>query len=279
MRVAITGATGFVGRHCVTELLQRGHEVLALTRSVDRFSEFPWAKQITPLCFDLDGDESLRFESSPPDALMHLAWQGLPRYHELFHIENNLPCSYKFIDQVLHAGCTQILVTGTCFEYGNNEGCLSETAPAEPLNAYATAKDALRRFLQRKQKHVDFRLQWARLFYMHGEGQNPKSLLAQLEAAIERGDSDFPMSGGQQLRDYLPVTQVAHYLVRILENCEFNGIVNVCSGEPISVRGLVEHRLRELESTIQLRLGAFPYATDEPMAFWGDPTLLQSTTR
>ena len=44
--------------------------------------------------------------------------------------------------------------------------------------------------------------QWARLFYMHGVGQNPASLLAQLDRAIDAGDATFNMSGGEQLRDY-----------------------------------------------------------------------------
>jgi dTDP-6-deoxy-L-talose 4-dehydrogenase (NAD+) len=105
---------------------------------------------------------------------------------------------------------------------------------------------------------------------MYGEGQNPGSLLAQLDRAIEAGDPVFNMSGGEQLRDYLPVQQVAAYLVTIAESPNFGGIVNVCSGVPISVRRLVEQRIADRKSMIRLNLGYYPYPDYEPMAFWGD---------
>jgi nucleoside-diphosphate-sugar epimerase len=72
------------------------------------------------------------------------------------------------------------------------------------------------------------------------------------------------------LRDYLPVTEVAARLVTILEHADLPGTINVCSGKPISVRRLVELRIAERQSTIQLNLGHYPYPDYEPMAFWGD---------
>jgi dTDP-6-deoxy-L-talose 4-dehydrogenase (NAD+) len=102
--------------------------------------------------------------------------------------------------------------------------------------------------------------------------------LAQLDQAIERGDSVFNMSGGEQLRDYLPIQQVADYLAAIIEDREFNGIVNVCSGRPISVRSFVEGHLAQKGKSMRLNLGHYPYPDYEPMAFWGDPTLLHQLT-
>jgi dTDP-6-deoxy-L-talose 4-dehydrogenase (NAD+) len=128
------------------------------------------------------------------------------------------------------------------------------------------------------QTEIPFTLQWARLFYMHGEGQNPNSLLAMLDRAIEQDDQTFNMSGGEQLRDYLPVHQVASHLAVIVENREFNGMVNVCSGKPISVRRLVESRIAERQAGIRLNLGHYPYPDYEPMAFWGDASRLQALT-
>jgi dTDP-6-deoxy-L-talose 4-dehydrogenase (NAD+) len=60
-----------------------------------------------------------------------------------------------------------------------------------------------------------------------------------------------------------------------------NGVVNVCSGRPVSVRELVEEMVRKHRSSIQLNFGHFPYPEHEPMAFWGDRSkltcLLEST--
>jgi dTDP-6-deoxy-L-talose 4-dehydrogenase (NAD+) len=105
---------------------------------------------------------------------------------------------------------------------------------------------------------------------MHGEGQAPSSLLPSLRQAVARGDAVFPMSGGEQLRDYLPVADVAKLIVELALARRDHGIVNVCSGRPIAVRTLVEGWIRQHGWSIGLDLGRFPYPDHEPMAFWGD---------
>ena len=149
-------------------------------------------------------------------------------------------------------------------------GELSESTPTLPTVAYAVAKDRLRRSLEKLNTGGGFTLQWARIFYTYGQGQHPHSLIAQLDRAVESGAITFNMSGGEQLRDYLPVEDVASRLVVLLEQSQCNGVVNICSGKPISVRNLVEQRLAERGASIRLNLGHYPYPDYEPMAFWGD---------
>ena len=84
------------------------------------------------------------------------------------------------------------------------------------------------------------------------------------------------MSGGEQLRDYLPVTDVARYLCRLATHYHGVGVVNCCSGQPTSVRRLVEDYLRGKDAQITLNLGYYPYPDYEPMAFWGDSTKLKA---
>jgi nucleoside-diphosphate-sugar epimerase len=167
-----------------------------------------------------------------------------------------------------------ILVTGTCLEYGMRDGALSEDIDTRPDCSYALAKDTLRKFLLELKKTHPFRLQWCRLFYMYGHGQSAKSLFAQLDAAIERGDTSFNMSGGEQLRDFSPVEQVAAKLASVLTKPNADGVYNVCSGQAQSVRRLVEHRLQSLGACLDLNLGYYPYPDYEPFAFWGDSSRL-----
>ena len=142
------------------------------------------------------------------------------------------------------------------------------------MTAYGEAKDALRKELERLQTIRPFDLTWTRLFYLHGAGQAAGSLLPQLDRAIARGDATFDMSGGEQLRDYLPVDDAARQLVALALNGRDNGVVNVCSGQPISVRELVEAVVARHGSSIRLNLGRYPYPDYEPMAFWGDRSKL-----
>ena len=78
------------------------------------------------------------------------------------------------------------------------------------------------------------------------------------------------MSGGEQLRDYLSVIDVAKNLVMLTLNRADIGIVNLCSGQPISVRKLVEGWIEENCWQIKLNLGHYPYPDYEPLKFWGN---------
>jgi dTDP-6-deoxy-L-talose 4-dehydrogenase (NAD+) len=266
-QIIVSGATGFIGQHLIPLLLQAGHEIVAIGRDKDKARRFNWHDRVQFVALDYHHSTQQVIPKAGA-CLVHLAWQGLPNYKSLFHFEENLPKNYAFIKALVEAGVTKVLVTGTCFEYGFQSGPISAKHPTMPANPYALAKDCLRKYLESLQKEHPFTLQWARLFYMHGKGQNPNSILAQLDAAIAKGESHFNMSGGEQLRDYLPVEEVALQLSQILEQNE-NGIFNVCSGKPISIRRLVENRIKEKASSIRMNLGYYPYSELEPMAFWG----------
>jgi dTDP-6-deoxy-L-talose 4-dehydrogenase (NAD+) len=276
VKVLVTGATGFVGRHLVAALLARGCEVRAVARNAETAATLPWINAVEFIAADIHADDlNIAALTDGIDALVHLAWPGLPNYRALFHFEHNLMADYRFIKGAVEAGVSHVLVTGTCFEYGMQSGPLSEHTAPQPSNPYGLAKNTLRLFLQNLQQVQPFTLQWARLFYLHGEGQNPNSLLAALDRAIDASDDSFNMSAGEQLRDYLAIETAAGYLAAIVQQREFDGVINCASGQPVSVRALVEQRLRARGATIQLNLGHYPYPTHEPMAFWGVTDRLQ----
>ena len=275
MKVMVTGATGFVGQHVVNELLVRGHSVVAIARDIKRASEMPWFDRVEFIQCDIHEDFKVLFQAeSMPSALIHLAWPGLPNYRDFFHISKNLPADLRFLEGAIKAGLPQLMVAGTCLEYGMQYGPLNEEMATYPSTTYGMAKDSLRKALQMLQRERPFTLQWMRLFYMHGKGQAKNSLLAQLDRAIEEGLSVFNMSAGDQLRDYMPVQQVAEHFVLVLDNPKCQGVINCCSGVPISIIDLVKQRSQDKASDIQMNRGYYPYPDYEPLAFWGVPSKL-----
>ena len=159
------------------------------------------------------------------------------------------------------------------------EGCLSEEMETRPVNPYGLAKDCLRKFLQELNIKQQFNLKWVRLFYLYGAGQNKNSILELLKKALENNDAVFNMSGGEQQRDYLPVEKAAEYIAKIALKDDFSGIVNCCSGNPVSIRSLVENYLQDNHKSIKLNLGYYPYPDYEPMAFWGNNDKLQKIVK
>jgi nucleoside-diphosphate-sugar epimerase len=274
MKILVTGASGFVGRHVIVELLKQDHEIIATTRNKKITGE----GRVKYVFIDLDKIElSENYFSvfGQPDLLIHLAWQGLPNYKSLFHFEQNLMSQYHFLKNMVENGLQKLVITGTCFEYGIKEGCLSEEMITDPKNSYGLAKDTLRKFLFELQKKVNFDCKWIRLFYMYGEGQNTNSLFSQLQSALDSHEEEFKMSGGEQERDYLPVAKVAEYIVAITLQSEVSGIINCCSGKPIKIKHLVEDYLKKTNQKIKLDLGYYPYPDYEAMSFWGDDSKLK----
>ena len=269
MKVAVTGASGFVGRHVLNALLEHKVEVYAITRDTKKLAHLD--KSIRVLTLDIkDCNDNVFEKIGAPDTLIHLAWDGLPNYKSLSHFETELPKQYTFLKSLIDGGLNSLFVAGTCFEYGMQSGALSADMETKPSNPYGYAKDALRKQLEFLKAINSFNLTWARLFYIYGENQASTSLYSKLVEAVKRGDKVFNMSGGEQLRDYLPVQEVARQIVKLAVAKHSYGLVNICSGIPISVRDQVEKWLHENNWEIQLNLGYYPYPDYEAMAFWGE---------
>ncbi len=269
MKIAVTGANGFVGRHVLAALAKHDDvEIIASSRAAAAAPALPDSVRYVSMDLSTPPPDPYAVLGRP-DALVHLAWGGLPNYRSLHHFESELPRQYRFLRSLIDGGLPSLLVTGTCYEYGMACGELTENLRPSPVNPYGYAKAALLEMLQYLKAHKPFALTWARLFYMYGEGQAPTSLYSLLSAAVRRGDASFPMSSGDQLRDYLPVEGVARLLTNVAVDHSGSGILNICSGVPISVRGLVEQLVAQHCSPIVLDRGKYAVPDYEPMAFWG----------
>ena len=279
-KILVTGATGFIGNYVIAQLLlNKNCYVIATSSNAQKAQSASWYGKVEYVPFNLkELDSSVNYFDyfNQPDLLIHLAWEGLPNYKADFHVNENLPRHFLFLKNLIDHGLMDITVTGTCFEYGMKEGALSEEMDTIPANAYAIAKDTLRKQLAKLQLVKNFQFKWVRLFYMYGRGQSPNSLLSQLDSAIAMNEPFFNMSGGEQERDYLPVEEVAANIVKIALQQAVKGIVNCCSGKPVKVKSFVGDYLKERKMNIQLNLGYYPYADYEPMSFWGDNSKFKS---
>lgn len=272
--VAVTGASGFVGQHVLRELGRRGVQALALSRRNVASDSADWC-MLDMACPDKRTVDRI----GSCHSLVHLAWGGLPNYLAERHLDEELPLQRAFLSEVCSTGLRSLVVSGTCLEYGMREGELHESLEVVPHVPYAQAKDRLRSFLELMRARTQMNLCWTRLFYVYGSGQSPNSLWPLLQAAIARGDVRFPMSAGQQVRDFLPIEEAARALVDLALIQSDCGVVNLSSGLPVTVEQRVRRWVEESGASIELDLGRFPYPSYEPLRFWGSRRKLDDTLR
>ena len=275
MKIAITGATGFIGRHVRSVLVKTDHVVVLVVRNVKKVGDIAASEEI--VVADLSQARTDWFELfGKPDAVLHLAWGGLSNYMDSYHVDVELPMQLKFLQSLIDSGLKKLVVAGTCYEYGLSSGAISESQMTNPNTPYGVAKDSLRKALFEIRSKKDFELTWARVFYPYGEGQSENSIYSQLTKAISSDEKEFAMGSGVQMLDFIQVTRVAKALRTFVTETKGVGLINVGSGEPQSVIEFVKKLIYHFESNIVPRVGAVADREYESLSFWSDNDLLDS---
>ncbi len=283
MKVLLTGATGFIGRHLLPVITAGGHEVFAVTRqSIAMTSDLRIYQNLTWHQCDLANAAAVSalVADIVPDACIHLAWDTEPGKY-LDDIGSNL----KLLEQSLHLlrtlarhSCHQFIALGSCAEYAlNNEihpgTKLSEMASTRPETIYAAAKLSLCLLGQQVVKNTKTKFCWGRLFYLYGPGEHDKRLVPGVISALAT-DHEFKASSGEQFRDYLYVKDVASAIACLLDK-KAGGIFNICSGEETQVKTILLACGKHLNKTHLIRLGALPARPWDPDYIVGDNSKLK----
>jgi nucleoside-diphosphate-sugar epimerase len=275
-RVLITGATGFVGQHVVRSLIRSSRSVVAVVRpgralpdgverveTPDLFAETAewWAEA----CHGID-------------TLVHLAWVAEPGKY--LTDPRNYTClsgTIALTTGAISAGVTRLVCVGSCFEYDLAHRVLSTATPLKPATPYAACKAAAYFVTAQIAAQGGVPCAWARLFYLYGEGEDPRRLVPFLHSRLARGEL-VELTEGLQIRDYMDVADAADALTQLAAN-RMSGAVNICSGKPITVRELCLHIAREYGREDLLRFGTRPENLVDPDCVLGIPTELLDTPR
>lgn len=272
MKIFATGGTGFIGGHFLKAAMAARHNVLALRRPGSQ-TPIPLPQEPTWLNGNLDDDWSK--ELSQCAALVHLAAVGVSpqqaKRDELFDV--NVRQSSRLWRQATRAGVKRLIICGSCFEYGKSGEryeFIPVDAPLEPANAYAESKAAATQAALALAKEEEIELLVLRPFHVFGEGEEESRFWPSLRKAA-LADEDFPMTAGEQVRDFIPVESVAERFAAALARKDLRAgepkIENVGTGKPQTLRAFAEFWWRQWNAKGRLKIGALPYRDNEVMRY------------
>ena len=269
MRVLVTGASGFVGRHALPALAARGFEVHAVARN-----PLP-GFEIHPVDLLDEAERRALVAAVAPSHLLHLAWDAEPgRYWTSPKNLDWVAASLDLARSFFEVGGRRLVVSGTCAEYEWGADRFEEGAtPCRPATLYGAAKDGTRRILEAYAKSVGLSFAWGRLFYLYGPGERPGRLVSDAARALLAGE-EFPTSPGHQARDFMHVVDVAEALAALLDGSVV-GAVNIGSGTAVPVRTLLDGLAARTGRPDLLRYGAKALGPSEPAVIAAATTRLR----
>jgi len=265
--ILVTGACGYIGRHVVDTITKMGGQVIALDRTIPDPALFYESIEADILSPDFDLKDYI---AEKPDACLHLAWSNGFNHNALSHMED-LSGHFKFLNQVLENGIKQLAVMGSMHEVGYWEGPIDESTPCNPQSLYGIAKDALRRAVFVQTKGTEEKVQWLRGYYIYGDDSTSQSIFGKLIRAAARGNRSFPFTSGKNKYDFLSIDELAFQVAACVMQDEVTGIINCCSGKPVSLAEQVEWFIESNNLDISLEYGAFPDRVYDSPGVWGNP--------
>ena len=259
-RVLLTGARGFVGRHCIDPLLSRGYEVHCVSSSAEPRSRAGVVWHTANL-LDPDQARSLAAKVTPSHAL-HLAWTTIPGQYWTSPENECWRTSSEMLFQALaDNGCARVVGAGTCAEYDWTQGHCDETQTrCRPSTPYGISKHALSVSLDRIAKAAGMGAAWGRVFYLYGPWEHRARLVPSVILSL-LNDRRARCSAGTQVRDFLFVGDVASAFAALVDS-DIAGAVNIASGAPTTVRALVLEIAHQLDRSNLVDFGA-PVAEPE----------------
>lgn len=269
--IMITGANGYIGKHVVKEVLDKGHRVFALDvidTGIDERAEII-------LSSIFEHPEIVDDFIDSVDVCIHMAWRNGFVHNADSHIEE-LWGHYHFLSNIIDKGIKQLIVMGTMHEIGYWEGAIDEMTPANPTSKYGIAKNALRQLVFEKIKGTDTILQWLRCYYITGDDLRNNSIFAKILQAEKEGKKVFPFTSGKNMYDFIDVDELAIQIACVASQTEYEGIINCCTGNPMSLADKVERFIKENKLDIELEYGKFPDRPYDSPGVWGDNTKIDN---
>jgi len=272
-KILITGATGFVGSQVLKNLLARNNDVYAVVRKTKKNllkKNYPNLNLIATNDLFAESSEWWRKKCKDIHTIIHVAWYVEPgKYLNSSKNINCLKGSLNMAQGAIKAGVKKFVGIGTCFEYDLSLGKLSINSMLKPSTIYSATKASLYTTLSQLFINNSTEFAWCRLFYLYGEGDDKRRFVGYLHKQLSEGRL-VKLGSGKQIRDFLNVSEVGRIIYNIALG-DKQGPINICSGDPITVRQMAQKIADQYNKRHLLKFGARPDNLIDPQRVVGVP--------
>ncbi|NBJ02671.1 SDR family oxidoreductase [Lachnospiraceae bacterium] len=271
MKIAVTGATGFLGRALCRELTENGHEVTAIIRpeSAEKAKDLE-AEHLTALPL-----ENLERLTGNYHVFFHLAWNGSAgEDRNDYYVQlKNLTYMEKALHAAKNCGCYKLIGAGSQAEYGVIHGKAqeAETVPA-PFMMYGATKLACLHMGRILAEQLGITFVWPRIYSVYGPREKDTTLLGYVARVLREGEVP-ELSSCENMWDFMYITDFTKAMRILAENPDTEGIYHIASGKPDKLKYFVEQLRNAIKPGAELGFGIKQTAPNR--TFWLEPDVSQ----
>ncbi|MBO4877120.1 MAG: NAD(P)-dependent oxidoreductase [Ruminococcus sp.] len=261
MRIAVTGATSFIGSAFIKAAAAKGHSIVAVVRrNSSKADELRAMENVTVTELDMEEYDRLGEAAGETDCFVHFAWngtRGLQRADESLQrasYENSMAA----VRSVIAAGCHKVVTAGSQAEYGNVRDMITEDTECCPNTMYGTYKLRFFREAQELCRENGIPLVEPRFFSLYGPGDFEGTLIMSMIRKMKNNEP-CDLTECIQMWDFLYVSDAVGAVLRLCEKETAEGVYNLGSGDVRQLKDYVEELYTITGSSSELNYGAVPY--------------------
>lgn len=270
MKILLTGATGFIGRHVARQLHDDGHELSVLVRAASHIP--PMIAELPSYPIDVHPDALYHAVAHlKPEVVVHLAAHYVAEHQPgdiAALIDSNITFTARLLDAMAQAGCDAMVMAGSAWQHGD-----------APVNLYVATKNAGLALADYYRDAHGLRLIELALYDSYGPHDPRKKLISLLKHSAARADI-LDMSPGEQMMHLVHVDDIARGFALACDQVVplapgEHRLYRLPSAQAVSLQQLVSHfNAAAPDHPARVRWGARPYRTREVFHPWEDAPVL-----